>query len=115
MREKQGTAVDYFALGVCVHEMMLKKRPWPGDDRETYMQNIKAGQYSLKKADTLETWGHEASDFVNKLIKRKTKERLGLNGSIEIKNHIWFREFEWRQLIHKKMKPPFTPSKHFEN
>jgi len=72
MRENQGTAVDYFAVGVVVHEMMKKARPWPGDDRETYKKNVVAYQYSLKKIDTPENWGHEASDFVNKLLKRRT-------------------------------------------
>ena len=69
----------------------------------------------MKKADTPETWGHEASDFVNKLVKRKVEQRLGLNGALEIKNHIWFREFNWTALFHKKIKPPFVPPRHFEN
>lgn len=36
LRENYGTEVDYFAIGVVAHELMLGKRPWPGDDRETY-------------------------------------------------------------------------------
>ena len=28
MREDQGTGVDYFAIGVIAHELMLRKRPW---------------------------------------------------------------------------------------
>ena len=35
---------------------------------------------------------------------------MGLNGSGELKNHIWFREFDWRALLHRKIKPPFIPS-----
>ena len=50
---------------------MKRRRPWPGDDRETYMKNVVEYQYCLKKADTPENWSHEASDFINKLIKRK--------------------------------------------
>ena len=115
MRESQGTAVDYFAVGVIAHELMKKRRPWPGEDRETYKNNVTSYQYSLKKADTPENWGHEASDFINKCIKRKTHQRLGLNGPQEMKNHIWFREFDWRALAHKKIKPPFVPPTRFEN
>ena len=40
MREHQGTGVDFFAVGVVAYELMKKKRPWPGDDRETYMKNV---------------------------------------------------------------------------
>ena len=50
MRENHGTAADYFAVGVVAHELMLKKRPWEGDDRKTYKQNIINEQVSLKKA-----------------------------------------------------------------
>lgn len=32
-----------------------------------------------------------------------------------MKNHIWFREFDWRALAHKKIKPPYVPSQVFEN
>ena len=71
LRENYGTGVDYFAIGIVAHELMLKRRPWPGDDRETYKNNIMHYQYSLKKADSPESWNHEASDFINKCIKRK--------------------------------------------
>lgn len=40
---------------------------------------------------------------------------MGLNGSNELKNHIWFREFDWRALMHKKLKPPFVPPKYSDN
>lgn len=45
VREKQGTAVDYFGIGIITHELMKKCRPWPGDDRETYMKNVLKYQY----------------------------------------------------------------------
>jgi len=51
--------------------MMLGKRPWDGDDRKTYKDNLMKTQITLKKADTPESWNHEASDFINKCILRK--------------------------------------------
>lgn len=111
MREEQGTGVDYFAVGIIAHELMLKKRPWNdnGGDRDVYREEVLKAQVTLKKSDTPETWGHEASDFINKCIKRKIQQRLGLNGAGELKNHIWFREFDWRALLHRKIKSPFIP------
>jgi hypothetical protein len=60
---------------------MKKRRPWNGTTREEYRDQVFKTQQVLKKADTPENWGHEACDFINKLIKRKTIQRLGLNGS----------------------------------
>lgn len=37
LREEQGTGVDYFAVGVIAHELMLKRKPWNDTDRDTYM------------------------------------------------------------------------------
>lgn len=62
--------VDYFALGIIAHELMLGKRPWHGDlnDRNAFKATLLKEQITLKKADTPESWNHEASDFINKCI-----------------------------------------------
>jgi len=65
---------------------------------------------TLKKADTPESWNHEASDFINKCILRKPQARLGLNGPNEIKAHVWFKEFDWNGLIARKLTSPFIPN-----
>jgi serine/threonine protein kinase len=36
-RQNHGTAVDYFAVGIIAHELMLGKKPWKGTDRKSYM------------------------------------------------------------------------------
>lgn len=56
-----------------------------------------------------EGWSIEAADFINKLIQRKPANRLGLNGPEEVKQHIWFKGFDWNTLLTQKMKPGFIP------
>jgi hypothetical protein len=51
----------------------------------------------------------EAADFMNKMLKRKIRQRLGYNGISEIKNHIWLRDVNWDDLYNKKIKPQFVP------
>ena len=53
----------------------------------------------------------EAADFVNKLIQRKPINRLGLNGPQEVKEHPWFKNYEWEKLYEKKIPSPFIPPK----
>jgi serine/threonine protein kinase len=73
LREKHGLAADYFAVGVVAHELMLRKRPWDGETRETYKKAVLHEQITLKKNVVPESWCQEAADFINKCIKRKTE------------------------------------------
>lgn len=52
----------------------------------------------LKKADTPESWNHEASDFINKCLLRNPAFRMGVNGTGELKAHVWFKDFDWVTL-----------------
>jgi hypothetical protein len=36
---------------------------------------------------------------------------LGLNGPQEVKDHIWFRDYKWDDLLARRTKPPFVPPK----
>eukprot|EP00347_Sterkiella_histriomuscorum_P007044 403350463 len=109
-RQNHGTGVDYFAVGIIAHELMLGKKPWQGKDRQSYKDDLMKTQVVLKKADTPESWNHEASDFINKCILRKPNSRLGLNGPSEIKSHVWFKDFDWQALLARKITSPFIPS-----
>ena len=40
----------------------------------------------------------DAADFINKLIRRKPMDRLGLNGPEEVKSHSWLSDFDWNKL-----------------
>ena len=50
MHENHGTAADYFAVGVVAHEIMLRRKPWPADNRQVYKEAVVKEQISLKKA-----------------------------------------------------------------
>ena len=44
------------------------------------------------------------------MIQRKPTNRLGLNGPEEVKEHPWFKGFEWEELESKRMPTPFKPN-----
>jgi len=64
----------------------------------------------LKKADGPELWQLEAIDFINKCISRKPESRLGINGTPEVKSHVWLKDFEFKKLLKHEMPPPFVPN-----
>ena len=85
-------------MGIVAYELMLGKKPWEGDDRITYRENVLSTEVILKKADTPESWNHEASDFINKCLIRNPQFRMGVNGTNEVKGHVWFKDFDWVSL-----------------
>ena len=80
-KQNHSYEVDYYALGVIMFELIMGKRPYIGKDRKTIKEQILARQAAIKKNEIPEGWSIEAADFVNKLIQRRPKARLGWGGS----------------------------------
>ncbi len=77
-KHNHGYAVDYYALGVILYEMMLKRRPYTGKTKKELRDNIFEKQVFITRSEIPEGWSIEAADFINKLIQRKPALRLGL-------------------------------------
>ena len=54
-------------------------------------------------------WCFESSDFINRLLIRKAKDRLGYYGPEQVKEHDWIKNFNWADLYNKKINAPFKP------
>ena len=108
-RTRHGIGVDYFALGVIVYEFMTGRRPYVGRNRKEIKEHVMARQVKLVKSQVPTGWSLESVDFVNKLLERKPDERLGAGGPHELKNHMWLRDFQWKQLLEKKIESPYKP------
>lgn len=109
-RQPHTYAVDYYAVGIIAYECMLGKRPYNGRSRREIREQILARQAQIKMENVPRGWSLESADFINALIQRKPYKRLGFNGVAEIKNHKWFKGFNWSALENKKMEPPFVPN-----
>ena len=106
---------DFFALGVIGYEFMLGYRPYLGGSRNEIKQLIISKQAKIEREDIPDDWSMEAVDFINRLLLRKAKKRLGYNGIHELKNHTWMKDVDWEKLSEKKIEPPFVPEKNSEN
>ena len=101
--------VDYYALGIILYEIMMKKRPYNGRSRRELKEKVLSKQVQINKKFIPNKWSFECADFINKLIQRKPKNRLGYNGINEIKEHIWLKFFNWKDLYLRKLDAPFVP------
>jgi hypothetical protein len=88
----------------------IMQRPYLGKNRQEIREQILARQ--AKVEDNLYGWSSASIDFVNRLLIRKSEQRLGHNGLYEVKSHPWFKDFNWTALLKKNIKPPFVPGVH---
>lgn len=102
-------AVDYFALGVIGYEFMNGTRPYLGKNRKEIKEKIMAKQVQVKKTQIPHGWSVESADFINRLLQRKPANRLGLRGPTEVKEHLWFKDYDWKGLYLGKLVSPFIP------
>ena len=104
--------VDFFAIGIMGYEFMIGERPYLGKTRKEIKQLVMKKQAKIEREDIPEGWSLESVDFINKCMKRKESRRLGYrNGISELKNHLWFKDFDWDSLFKKTMQAPFVPKK----
>ena len=101
--------VDYFALGVIGYEFMKGERPYNGRNRKEIREKIISKQVQIKKEEIPKGWSMESADCINRLIQRKSSNRLGFRGATELKEHSWFKYYAWKDLYLGKIKSPFIP------
>ena len=104
--------VDFFAIGVMGYEFIFGERPYIGRSRKEVKHAVLKKQAKIEEDEIPYGWSFESVDFINKCLKRKYSKRLGFeNGINELKNHIWFFNFNWEKLYNKNKRAPFIPKK----
>lgn len=63
---------------------------------------MKENKYRLKRKKI----SNQLTDLINKLLKVKSRERLGYNSMEEIKKHEFFKDFEWDLYAAKQLYNP---------
>jgi len=88
---------------------MFGRRPYSGIHRKEYKEQIATFNVQIKPEEKPKDWSDEAVDICNQLLQRKEELRLGSKGIEKIKNHPWFKDLNWNDLLNKKIIPPFIP------
>ena len=110
-KEKHSYVSDFFSLGVICYEMMMKKRPYIGKNRQEIKEKMSKEQVQIKSSQIPKGWSPEIANFINKLLIINPENRLGYNGISELKFHPWLRYNDWKLIYLKKVKAPFIPPK----
>ena len=116
--EGYGEEIDWWSVGAIFYEMLIGFPPFFSESPQITCTKIKKyEQYlSIPKERVI---SFEAKKLIFDFLTEASK-RLGSNGIEEIKNHCFFKDFNWENI--RKMKPPFIPelsspddTKYFKN
>ncbi|ORZ35659.1 hypothetical protein BCR44DRAFT_1461002 [Catenaria anguillulae PL171] len=101
-----GRAVDWWAFGVLVYEMLCGQSPFRGDDEEEIFEAILHDEvlYPI-------TMSRDAVHLCQGLLTKDPRKRLGAGAldADEIKRHPFFKGVDWDALLAKRIPPPFVP------
>lgn len=105
--KKYGRAVDWWAFGVLIYQMLLQQSPFRGEDEDEIYDAILADEplYPIHMP-------RDSVSILQKLLTREPELRLGSGptDAQEIMSHSFFRNINWDDVRDKKVPPPFMPT-----
>ena len=106
LNKGHGKPVDWWTFGIFIYEMIAGIPPFNDEDpMGIYQKIIKC------KVKFPSSFPSNAKSLVKHLLVIDLSKRYGnlKNGVNDIKNHRFFKDFDFRLLINKKLKGPFIP------
>ncbi|KAI9852346.1 MAG: Serine/threonine kinase [Thelocarpon superellum] len=104
--KKYGRAVDWWAFGVLIYQMLLQQSPFRGEDEDEIYDAILADEplYPIHMP-------RDSVSILQKLLTREPELRLGSGptDAQEIMSHAFFRNINWEDVYHKRIPAPFQP------
>ena len=107
LNEGHDLAVDYWALGVLIFEMIVGSPPFFADDPMEVYEKILAANPAMPTF-----FSKNLSDLVKKLLRSQQGKRLGntRGGTSDVIKHKWFSSFDWQALERGDLPSPFKPT-----
>lgn len=107
LEQRYTRAVDWWAFGVLIYEMLLGQSPFRGEDEDEIFDAILEDEILYPINMT-----RDSVSICQKLLDRNPERRLGAGkgDAEEIKRHPFFKGVNWDDMLAKRVPPPFFPS-----
>jgi serine/threonine protein kinase len=111
-----GAAVDWWAYGVFLYELIYGRTPFVGENNEATLRNIVRRPLEFPAAATTHTHTHThgvgdsaaARDLIARLLDKDPRTRLGSKrGAADVKAHGFFKGLNFALL--RSAPPPVVP------
>lgn len=106
MEAGYGRAVDWWACGILLYELMVGSTPFEAADAMQIYKKIKQG---VSKVKFPKTFPAHLTNLIKGLLEAKPTQRLGRKGGEAVMSQPWFADFDWNQLKERQLKPPYEP------
>ncbi|KTW30847.1 protein kinase C-like protein [Pneumocystis carinii B80] len=101
-----GRAVDWWAFGVLIYQMLLGQSPFRGEDEDEIFDAIQSDEplYPIHMP-------RDSVSILQRLLIKEPEQRLGSGPSdaLEVMAHPFFRNINWDDIYHKRVHPPYFP------
>ncbi len=113
LKKGYGKAVDWWSLGALLFEMITGYAPFRARSTRDLYRKI------LNDKISLPTWASApCHQIMRGLLERNVNKRLGatkstmfeVGGVKVLKNHPFFVDIDWKDLLSKSLPPPFIPN-----
>ncbi|KAK9244752.1 hypothetical protein V1506DRAFT_295384 [Lipomyces tetrasporus] len=105
--QKYSRAVDWWAFGVLIYQMILGQSPFRGDDEQEIFGAILRDEplYPIHMA-------RNSVSILQQLLTRDPWQRLGagINDAKDVMAHPYFSNINWNDIYHRRVQPPFIPT-----
>jgi len=107
LNEGHDLAVDYWALGVLIYEMVVGAPPFYAEDPMEVYEKILSGNPAFPTFFT-----RNLTDLIKKLLRSQQAKRFGntRGGTAAVVKHKWFSSFNWAGMENFEMKAPYVPT-----